>query len=60
MAQRALCVGINQFRRYLQFQLNGCVNDARDMGEQPRRRVGTLSPAGCRTPGHALAAPASR
>lgn len=31
MAQRALCVGINQFRRYPQFQLNGCVNDARDM-----------------------------
>ncbi|MBK1614581.1 peptidase C14 [Rubrivivax gelatinosus] len=31
MAKRALCVGINQFRRYPQFQLNGCVNDAQDM-----------------------------
>ena len=29
--KRALCVGINQFRRYPQFQLNGCVNDALDM-----------------------------
>ncbi len=31
MAKRAICVGINKFAKYPQFELNGCVNDAKDM-----------------------------
>src|SRR6187402_1534093 len=31
MAKRAICVGINKFKKYPQFALNGCVNDAKDM-----------------------------
>jgi len=31
MAKRAICVGINKFRKYPQFTLQGCVNDAKDM-----------------------------
>ena len=30
--KKALFVGINKFANYPQFTLNGCVNDARDMG----------------------------
>ncbi len=31
MAKKAICVGINKFAKYPQFELNGCVNDAKDM-----------------------------
>ena len=31
MARKALCVGINQFKNYLNNGLNGCVNDVKDM-----------------------------
>jgi metacaspase-1 len=31
MARKALCVGINKFKNYPQFTLQGCVNDANDM-----------------------------
>ena len=29
--RKALLVGINKFKNYSQFTLNGCVNDAKDM-----------------------------
>src|SRR6185369_1479542 len=29
--KKALLVGINKFKNYSQFTLNGCVNDAKDM-----------------------------
>jgi hypothetical protein len=32
MGKKALCVGINKFKNYPDAALNGCVNDANDMG----------------------------
>ena len=40
MAKRAICVGINKFAVYPQFQLNGCVNDAKDMVALCRQVLG--------------------
>ena len=40
MAKRAICVGINRFATYPQFQLNGCVNDAKDMVALCRQVLG--------------------
>lgn len=33
MTKRALCVGINNFKNYPNNSLNGCINDAYDMGD---------------------------
>jgi len=38
--KRALFVGINKFANYAQFALNGCVNDAKDMGALYRELLG--------------------
>jgi metacaspase-1 len=40
MGKRAICVGINRFKRYPQFELRGCVNDARDMAAHCRKKLG--------------------
>ena len=40
MAKRAICVGINQFAKYPQFTLQGCVNDARDMAALAKGLLG--------------------
>ena len=40
MAKQAICVGINRFKNYPQFELQGCVNDARDMVAYCRKKLG--------------------
>lgn len=40
MARRAICVGINRFAKFPQFELRGCVNDAKDMAALARSLLG--------------------
>ena len=40
MAKRAICVGINKFAKYPQFELQGCVNDAKDMAAYCKKSLG--------------------
>lgn len=43
MSKRAICVGINNFKHYPQFTLNGCVNDANDMASLCKSLLGFKS-----------------
>jgi hypothetical protein len=38
--KKALCVGINKFKHFPHFALNGCVNDAKDMGAVLKELMG--------------------
>lgn len=40
MARRAICVGINKFAKFPQFELRGCVNDAKDMAALAKSLLG--------------------
>ena len=43
MGQRALCVGINNFKNYPSSALQGCVNDANDMASVLKDLLGFTS-----------------
>ena len=38
--RRALCVGVNKFKNYPTAELRGCVNDANDMAQLLKDKLG--------------------